>query len=209
MTRESLASAHSPSLPPHKATRPGPVTSGLLWRTDCVMLRRGSWALCAGSDLWTATLWACQHPSRVRDSSDRVSVWSYTDYHCPSIPELFCLRVCDMCVSKSSYLKPKRFPFVPVCKFMCSINFSTIHTCARHLERIWVGAIVSISANTVNSAFAGGAAVDGTLHAGLISLSWLEKARQAGWKTQEKKKFKSQLIFKKQTKCELISQWSF
>lgn len=56
MTRESLAQAHSPCLALHKATRPGPVTSGLAWSTGCVMLRRGSRALWAGSDLWTATL---------------------------------------------------------------------------------------------------------------------------------------------------------
>lgn len=42
MTRESLARALSPCLPCHKATRPGPVTSGLAWSTGCMMLRRGS-----------------------------------------------------------------------------------------------------------------------------------------------------------------------
>lgn len=42
MTRESLARALSPCLPLHKATRPGPVTSGLAWSTGCMMLRRGS-----------------------------------------------------------------------------------------------------------------------------------------------------------------------
>ncbi len=78
MTRESLAWAHSPCLALHKAARPGPVTSGLAWSTGCVMLRRGSWALCVGSDLWTATLWACQRRVRVRDSSDRVSLFGLT-----------------------------------------------------------------------------------------------------------------------------------
>lgn len=184
MTREGLASAHSPSLPPHIAMRPVPVTSGLVWSTDCVMLRRGSWSLCAGSDLWTATLWACQHPFRVRDSSDRVSVWSYTDYHCPLIPERFCLCLWHVCVRKL-ISDAKTFPFMSVYyvqvigKFIYH-SFSTIHTCARHLERIWVGAIVSISANAVNSTFTGGTAVDGTLHTGLISLSRLEKAWQTG-----------------------------
>lgn len=92
---------------------------------------------------------------------------------------------CDMCVSESSYLTPKRFPFMSVYyvqvigKFIYH-SFSTIHTCARHLERIWVRAIVSISANAVNSTFTGGTAVDGTLHTGLISLSRLEKAWQTG-----------------------------
>lgn len=42
MTRESLARAHSPWLPLHKAPRPGPVTSALSWSTGCVMLRRGN-----------------------------------------------------------------------------------------------------------------------------------------------------------------------
>ena len=78
MTRESLAWAHSPGLPLHKATRPGPVTSGPAWSTGCVMLRRGSRALCVGSDLWTATLWACQRHVRVRDGSDRVSLFGVT-----------------------------------------------------------------------------------------------------------------------------------
>lgn len=55
-----------------------------------------------------------------------------------------------------------------------------VRTCARHLERVRVGAIVPVPANTVHGAFAGGAAVDGTLQAGLISLSRLEKAGRTG-----------------------------
>lgn len=120
MTREGLASAHSPSLPPHIAMRPVPVTSGLVWSTDCVMLRRGSWRLCAGSDLWTATLWACQHPFRVRDSSDRVSVWSYTDYHCPLIPERFCLCLWHVCVRK--LISDAKTFSIPVC-VLCASNW--------------------------------------------------------------------------------------
>lgn len=122
------------------------------------------------------------------------SVWSYTDYHCPLIPGRFCLRVWNVCVSKSSYLKSKTLqacihPCVYNCvekhfKFSYN-NFTTIHTCARHLEGIGVGAVVSIAANAVDGAFTGGAAVDGTLHTGLISLSRLEEARRTSWKTEE------------------------
>lgn len=64
-------------------------------------------------------------------------------------------------------------------------NLDAIRTRARHLERIGVGAIVSVAANAVNGAFTGGTAVDGTLHTGFISLSWLEKARWAGLKTEK------------------------
>lgn len=55
-----------------------------------------------------------------------------------------------------------------------------VRTCARHLERVRVGAIVPVPADAVHGALAGGAAVDGTLHAGLPSLSWLEEAGWAG-----------------------------
>lgn len=56
------------------------------------------------------------------------------------------------------------------------LNYEAIHTCAWHLERIRVSAVVSIAANTVDGALACGAAVDWTLHTGLVSLSWLEKS---------------------------------
>lgn len=58
--------------------------------------------------------------------------------------------------------------------------FFFLRTCARHLERIGVGAIVAVTANAINGAFAGGAAVDGTLQAGFISLGWLEETGRAG-----------------------------
>lgn len=54
------------------------------------------------------------------------------------------------------------------------------HTCTRHLERIRVGAVVAVAANAVHGALAGGAAVDGTLQAGLVTLGRLEEARWAG-----------------------------
>lgn len=63
---------------------------------------------------------------------------------------------------------------------MHAVVDASVRTCARHLERVRVGAIVSVPANAVHGAFTGGAAVDGTLHAGLVSLGWLEKAGRAG-----------------------------
>lgn len=54
------------------------------------------------------------------------------------------------------------------------------HTCAGHLERVRVGPVVAVPADAVDGAFAGGAAVDGTLQAGLVSLSGLEGAGRAG-----------------------------
>lgn len=78
MTRESLPWAHSLRLPLLNATRPGPVTSDPAQSEACVMLRRGGWALCVGSDLWTASLWARQCCVGVRDSSDSVSLFALT-----------------------------------------------------------------------------------------------------------------------------------
>lgn len=53
-------------------------------------------------------------------------------------------------------------------------------TRARHLERVRVGAVEAVPADAVHGAFAGGAAVDGALHAGFVFLSRLEEARRAG-----------------------------
>lgn len=61
-----------------------------------------------------------------------------------------------------------------------TVVFIEVRTCARHLERVRVGAIVSVPADAVHGAFTGGAAVDGALQAGLPSLSWLEEAGRAG-----------------------------
>lgn len=69
-------------------------------------------------------------------------------------------------------------------KFTCN-NQSAVHTCAWHLKRIRVGAIVSVAANAVDGAFTGGAAVDGTLHTGFVSLSRLEKARWASLRKEK------------------------
>lgn len=55
-----------------------------------------------------------------------------------------------------------------------------LRTCARHLERIGVGAVVAIAANAVHGSLAGGAAVDGALQAGLVTLGRLEVAGWAG-----------------------------
>lgn len=64
-------------------------------------------------------------------------------------------------------------------------NQSAVHTRAWHLKRIGVSAIVPVAANAVDGAFTGGAAVDGTLHTGFISLSRLEKARRAGLRKEK------------------------
>lgn len=61
-------------------------------------------------------------------------------------------------------------------------NVCGTRTGAGHLERIRVGAVISVAANAVDGAFAGGAAVDGALQAELIPLGGLEKPRWAGWK---------------------------
>lgn len=55
-----------------------------------------------------------------------------------------------------------------------------VRTGAGHLEGVRVRAIVSIPADAVHGALTGGTAVDGALHARLVSLSWLEKAGRAG-----------------------------
>lgn len=62
-------------------------------------------------------------------------------------------------------------------RFFCF--FVYIRTCARHLQGVGVGAIVSVAANAVNGAFTGGAAVDGALYTRLVPLSRLEEARWA------------------------------
>lgn len=193
MTRESLAWPHSPCLALHKATRPGPVTSGLAWSTGCVMLRRGRPSLvCRVRSVDSHTMGMSASCSREGQLWQGFSVWSYTDYHCPLIPGLFCLRVWNVFVPKSSYSKSKALRVsVHMCAYCveCKSEFtynklSAIRTCARHLEGIRVSAIVAIAANAVDGAFACCAAVDGTLHTGLISLCRLEKARGTGWKTQ-------------------------
>lgn len=190
MTRESLAWAHSPGLPLHKATRPGPVTSGPAWSTGCVMLRRGSRALCVGSDLWTATLWACQRRVRVRDGSDRVSLFGVTQTTTVLWTQSSSACGCEMYMCQKVHIWNQRLFLCACVCVKCKFKFiynsiNSIHTCARHLERIWVGSVVSVAANTVNGAFTGGTAVDWTLHTGFISLSRLERARCTGWKTEE------------------------
>lgn len=92
---------------------PAPSQSYVLWPSNLWsalesglygMLRRGSRALCVGSDLWTASLWACQRCVCVRDSSDRVSLfWVAQTTTVLWSRDSSCLRVWNVHVSKSSY----------------------------------------------------------------------------------------------------------
>lgn len=64
------------------------------------------------------------------------------------------------------------------------IGFGSIRkqrTCARHLRRIGVCAVVANAADAVGSSFVGGAAVDGTLLAQLIPLGCFKESRRACW----------------------------
>lgn len=182
MTRESLARAHSPWLPLHKAARPGPVTSALSWSTGCVMLRRGNHPCVLGQIcgqthyghvsimfVWGTALTAflCLEQHRLPLSFE------------PGAPQ----RADVKCVSaRKLILETRGFvgEFLRDGKPSVFFCFFFQRTCARHLERIGVGAIVAVTANAVNGAFAGGAAVDGTLQAGFIPLGRFEEAGRAG-----------------------------
>lgn len=192
MTRERLARAHSPWLPPPQSSAPGPVTPGLAWSTACVMLRRGQPSLgCRVRSVDSNTMGMSASCSREGQLWQGSSVCSYTDGHCPLIPGLICLRVWDVYVSKGSYLKSKALWVTHSCLWALCVcveckfthnNLNAIRTCAGHLERVWVGAVVTVAANAVHGAFAGGSAVDGALQAGFVFLSRLEEARRTGWK---------------------------
>lgn len=75
--RESGPGSFSVPAPPQSdAPWPSNLWSGLEYGLYDV--EEGQPSFCVGSDLWTATLWACQRCIGVRDSSDRVSLFGRT-----------------------------------------------------------------------------------------------------------------------------------